>query len=85
MINILKVTHQQKYCVSAISKPQKMIPENKYSILTQNNHKLHGLSPRANYTNRVTAAAAKLVPTLADRGMLRIQHGGSLMAVISLF
>jgi hypothetical protein len=32
--------------------------------------KLHGLSPHANYTNRLSdrRLSAKLVPTLADRG-----------------
>jgi hypothetical protein len=37
--------------------------------------KLHGLSPQANYTDRLTdrRLSAKLVPTLADSG-LRIMH-----------
>jgi hypothetical protein len=40
----------------------------KYTYLYKT--KLHGLSPHANYTNRLSdrRLSAKLVPTLADRG-----------------
>jgi hypothetical protein len=30
-------------------------------------HKLRGLSPQANYTDRATAAVGEVVPTFADR------------------
>jgi hypothetical protein len=53
-------------------------------IQTKTN-KLRGLSPQANYTNRDCLLSAKLVPTFADRGVLRSQRGGSPTAVISVF
>jgi CBS-domain-containing membrane protein len=31
-------------------------------------NKLHGLSPRANYTDRATAESEKWLPTFADKG-----------------
>jgi hypothetical protein len=49
-----------------------------YRISQHKADKLRGFSPRANYTD-------KLVPTFADRGMSRSQHGGSPTAVISVF
>jgi hypothetical protein len=41
--------------------------------------KLHGLSPHAIYTDRLSdrRLSAKLVPTLADRGVSRGQHNDS--------
>jgi hypothetical protein len=41
--------------------------------------KLHGLSPQANYTDRLSGRrlSAKLVPTLADRGVSRGQRNDS--------
>jgi hypothetical protein len=48
--------------------------------------KLRVLSPRANYTDRATAAlSAKLVLTFADRGLSHSQRGRSPVAVISVF
>jgi hypothetical protein len=35
--------------------------------------KLRGLSPQANYTDRATAAIGEVVPTFADREVLRGQ------------
>jgi hypothetical protein len=36
--------------------------------------KLLGLSPQPNYTDRATAAIDEVVPTFADRGVLRGQR-----------
>jgi hypothetical protein len=47
--------------------------------------KLRGLSPQANYTNRATAAVGEVVPTFADRGVLRGQRNGSPRPLISIF
>jgi hypothetical protein len=44
--------------------------------------KLHGLSPHANYTDRLSdrRLSAKLVPTLADRGCCVVSAGGNISA-----
>jgi hypothetical protein len=47
--------------------------------------KLRGLSPQANYTDRATAAVGEVVPTFADRGVLRGQRNGSPRPLISVF
>jgi hypothetical protein len=47
--------------------------------------KLRGLSPQANYTDRATAAVGEVVPTFADRGVLRGQRSGSPRPLISVF
>jgi hypothetical protein len=47
--------------------------------------KLRGLSPQANYTDRATAAVGEVVPTFADRGVLRGQRNGSPRPLISIF
>jgi hypothetical protein len=47
--------------------------------------KLRGLSPQANYTDRATAAVGEVVPTFADRGVLRCQRSGSPRPLISVF
>jgi hypothetical protein len=53
------------------------------SMKTNNQNKLRGLSPRANYTDRCDCRLSeKLVQTFADREALRGQRGGSLTAVI---
>jgi hypothetical protein len=55
-------------------------PPSNFSIRYPNNTlktKLRGLSPQANYTDRVTAALGEVVPTFADRGVLRGQRNGS--------
>jgi hypothetical protein len=45
--------------------------------------KLRGLTPQANYTDRATAAVGEVVPTFADRGVLRGQRNGiSLIGMI---
>jgi hypothetical protein len=46
--------------------------------------KLRGLSPQANYTDRATAAVGEVVPTFADRGVLRDQRNGSPRPLISV-
>jgi hypothetical protein len=46
---------------------------------------LRCLSPQANYTDRVTAAVGEVVPTFADRGVLRGQRNGSPRPLISVF
>jgi hypothetical protein len=43
--------------------------------------KLRGLSPQANYTDRATAAVGEVVPTFADRGVLRGQCSGATATV----
>jgi hypothetical protein len=45
--------------------------------------KLRGLSPQANYTDGATAAVGVVVPTFADRGMLRGQRSGSPRPLVS--
>jgi hypothetical protein len=52
-----------------------------YSKLCKTKTKLRGLSPQANYTDRATAAVGKVVPTFADRGVLRGQRSGVPTAV----
>jgi hypothetical protein len=52
---------------------------------TKTKTKLRGLSPQANYTDRVTAAVGEVVLTLADRGVLRGQRNGSPRPLISVF
>jgi hypothetical protein len=47
--------------------------------------KLRGLSPQANYTDRATAAVDEVMPTFADRGVLRGQRNGSPRPLISVF
>jgi hypothetical protein len=47
--------------------------------------KLRGLSPQANYTDRATAAVGEVVPTFADRGVVRGQRNGSPRPLISVF
>jgi hypothetical protein len=48
-------------------------------LLTKIFKKIRGLSPRANYTDRETAACRrKLVPTFVDRGVSREQRDGFL-------
>jgi hypothetical protein len=47
--------------------------------------KLRGLSPQANYIDRATAAVGEVVPTFADRGVLRGQRNGSPRPLISIF
>jgi hypothetical protein len=47
--------------------------------------KLRGLSPQANYTDRATAAVGEVMPTFADRGVLRGQRKGSPRPLISIF
>jgi hypothetical protein len=47
--------------------------------------KLRGLSPQANYTDRATATVGEVVPTFADRGLLRGQRNGSPRPLISVF
>jgi hypothetical protein len=47
--------------------------------------KLRGLSPQANYTDRATAAVGEVVPTFADRGVLRGQRNGSPRPLFSVF
>jgi hypothetical protein len=47
--------------------------------------KLRGLSPQANYTDRATAAVSEVVPTFADRGVLRGQRNGFPRPLISVF
>jgi hypothetical protein len=47
--------------------------------------KLRVLSPQANYTDRATAAVVEVVPTFADRGVLRGQRNGSPRPLISVF
>jgi hypothetical protein len=54
-----------------------------WKFLKQN--KLRGLSPQANYPDRATAAVAEVVPTFADRGVLRGQRNGSPRPLISVF
>jgi hypothetical protein len=44
---------------------------------TKTKTKLRGLSPQANYTDRETAAVGEVVPTFADRGVLRGQRNES--------
>jgi hypothetical protein len=44
------------------------------------------LCPQANYNNWVTATGRRiLVPTSADRGVSRDQHGGTRRPLISIF
>jgi hypothetical protein len=47
--------------------------------------KLRGLSPQTNYTDRATAAVGEVMPTFADRGVLRGQRNGSPRPLISIF
>jgi hypothetical protein len=47
--------------------------------------KLRGLSPQANYTDRATAAVGEVVPTFADRGVLRGQRNEFPRPLISVF
>jgi hypothetical protein len=47
--------------------------------------KTRGLSPQANYTDRATAAVSEVVPTFADKGLLRGQRNGSPRPLISVF
>jgi hypothetical protein len=57
-------------------------------ILIDNNkqtNKLRGLSLQANYTDRATAAVDEVVPTFADRGVLRGQRNGSPRPLILVF
>jgi hypothetical protein len=46
---------------------------------------LRGLSPQTNYTDRATAAVGEVVPTFADRGVLRGQRNGFPRPLISVF
>jgi hypothetical protein len=46
---------------------------------------LRGLSPQANYTDRVTAAVGEVVPTFAGRGVLRGQRNEFPRSLISVF
>jgi hypothetical protein len=56
-----------------------------YCPLNYSKKKLRGLSPQANYTDRATAAVDEVVPTSADRGVLRGQRNGSPRPLISVF
>jgi hypothetical protein len=49
--------------------------------------KLHGLSPQANYTDRLSDSrlSAKLVPTLADRGCSVVSATIPPQSLISVF
>jgi hypothetical protein len=53
--------------------------------MTKLKTKLRGLSPQANYPDRATAAVGEVVPTFADRGVLRGQRNGSPRPLISIF
>jgi hypothetical protein len=48
-------------------------------------HKLRGLSPQANYTDRATAAVSEVVQNFAGRGVLCGQRNGSPRPLISVF
>jgi hypothetical protein len=56
-----------------------------YQINLKKKKKLRGLSPQANYTDRATAAVGEVVPTFADRGVLRGLRNGSPRPLISVF
>jgi hypothetical protein len=49
--------------------------------------KLHGLSPQANYTDRLSdrCLSAKLIPTLADRGCRVVSATIPPQSLISVF
>jgi hypothetical protein len=47
--------------------------------------KLHGLSPRANYTDRATAASRRSVANLCGLKVPRSQRDGSLRPYFSVF
>jgi hypothetical protein len=53
----------------------------------RSNSKLHGLSPQANYTDRLSdrRLSAKLVPTLADRGCRVVSATIPPQSLISVF
>jgi hypothetical protein len=68
-------------------KPQKALAWAAWGsqVITKLKTKLRGLIPQANYTDRSTAAVGEVVPTFADRGVLRGQRNGSPQPLISIF
>jgi hypothetical protein len=67
-----------------------VIDETRWSTNEQDNLKkikLHGLSPQANYTDRLSdrRLSAKLVPTLADRGCRVVSATILPQSLISVF
>jgi hypothetical protein len=47
--------------------------------------KLRGLSPQANYTDRMTTTVGEVMPTFVGRGVLRGQRNWSPRPLISVF
>jgi hypothetical protein len=64
---------------------QQMLPRSVNIYLGLKLKKLRGLSPQANYTDRATSAVGEVVPTFADRGVLRGRRNGSPRPLISVF
>jgi hypothetical protein len=71
---IVEYKNFEMYCIQLVQLPQ--------SYKKKKNCRL---SPQANYTDRATAAVGEVVPTFADRGVLRGQRNGSPRLLISVF